>query len=153
MEKLGLIDKEFVLNLIYPIGSYAFGVKPEIGTWEEIEGDRALWLKHTVDDGTEIAQALPNITGTLPVNYVSSDGYPALGGAIGSGTYKNGALQIDSVNDGVANRRWPAGCASATDGRKYPNFRFNASQSNSVYKDGANVQPNAYVIKVFKRIA
>lgn len=153
MEKLGLIDKEFVLNLIYPIGSYAFGVKPEIGEWEEIEGDRALWLKHTVDDGTTIEQALPNIKGNMPVNYVSSDGYGALGGAAGSGTVKDGALQVDSVNDGVANRRWPAVASSAGDGRRYPTLRLNASQSNSVYKDGANVQPNAYVIKVFKRIA
>lgn len=161
-EKLGFIDKDSfdnkptideILDAIYPIGSYAFGVKPNIGTWEEIVGDRALWLKNTVNDGTTIAQQLPNIKGDVAVNYISSDGYGALGGAAGSATTGHGAIRVDSAATGDANRRWPAGAASTGDSRKYPTFRFNAADSNSVYKDGANVQPNAYVIKVFKRIA
>lgn len=133
MEKLGLIDKEFVLNLIYPIGSYAFGVKPEIGTWEEIEGDRALWLKNTADDGTEIEQALPNISGTIAA-YTYNTGSPT------------GVFSVQSTNPKQA----PAG--GDTD-RNFVRYSFDASKGSSVYKNGANVQPNAYVIKVFKRIA
>lgn len=140
-------------DAIYPVGSYAFGVKPTIGTWEEVEGDRALWLKNDADDGTTIAQQLPNITGDVAVNYVSSDGYGALGGAAGSATTGHGAIRVDSTANGDAGRRWPSGIAATGDSRKYPTFRFNASNSNSVYQDNANVQPNAYVMKVYKRTA
>lgn len=161
-EKLGFIDKETfdnkptideIFDIIYPIGSYAFGVKPTVGTWEEVVGDRALWLKNTVTDGTTIAQQLPNIKGDIAVNYISADGYGALGGAAGSATTGHGAFRVDSAATGDSNRKWPAGVTSTGDSRKYPTFRFNATDSNAVYKDGANVQPNAYVMKVFKRIA
>lgn len=153
MTIVSMSDVNAMFDLIYPVGSYAFGVMPALGTWEEVVGDRALWLKNTVEDGTTIAQQLPNITGDVAVNYVSSDGYGALGGAAGSATTGHGAIRVDSTANGDANRRWPAGAASTGDSRRYPTFRFNASNSNSVYKDGANVQPNAYVMKVYKRVA
>ena len=35
-----------VLDLIYPIGSIAIGAKPNIGTWERIQG-RFLWASNT----------------------------------------------------------------------------------------------------------
>ena len=153
MTIVSVSDVNAMFDIIYPVGSYAFGVMPALGIWQEVEGDRALWLKNTVDDGTEIAQQLPNITGDVAVNYVSSDGYGALGGAAGTATSGHGAFRVDSTATGDAHRRWPAGAASTGDSRKYPTFRFNASNSNSVYKDGANVQPNAYVMKVYKRVA
>ena len=35
-------------------------------------------------------------------------------------------------------------------GRK---INFNASRSNSIYKDNAHVQPNAYTVHIWKRTA
>lgn len=147
--KVDKVTTELVLNTVldalYPIGSYAFGVKPTIGIWEEVVGDRALWLKNTVDDGTTIEQALPNIKARAGLNYIVSDGYVA---------FQNyeGAFYRSDEGTGGSGRRWP-GVGSTGDARNYPHFRFNASRSSNIYKDGANVQPNAYVMKVYKRIA
>ena len=132
-------------DAIYPVGSYAFGVMPTIGTWAEVVGDRALWLKNDAADGTEIEQALPNITGSMRFNsqggFVSSD----------ATSYGKGALQIGATLDytiatsGTTNP-WVKNSA----GRE---LALDANKANSIYKDNANVQPNAYVMKVYKRTA
>lgn len=122
-----------VFDAIYPIGSYAFGVMPTMGVWEEVKGDRALWLKNTVDDGTEIEQALPNVTGALAA-YSYNTSSPT------------GAFSVQSINPKQA----PAGGDAD---RNFVRWNFNASSNNPIYKNNANVQPNAYVMKVFKRIA
>ena len=134
-----------MFDAMYPIGSYAFGVMPTIGTWEEVVGDRALWLKNDAVDGTEIEQALPNITGSIRYNsqggFVSSE----------AGSYSNGALRIGATTDytfavsGTTNP-W----VKNSNGRE---LALDANKANSIYKDGANVQPNAYVMKVYKRTA
>lgn len=132
-------------DAIYPIGSYAFGVQPGVGTWEEVEGDRALWLKNDADDGTTIEQALPNITGSTRFN--------SQGGFISkeADSYSKGALQIGDtleytfILSGTGNP-W----VKNNNGRE---LALDASKANSIYKDNANVQPNAYVMKVYKRVA
>ena len=134
-----------MFDAMYPIGSYAFGVMPTIGTWEEVVGDRALWLKNDAVDGTEIEQALPNITGSIRYNsqggFVSSE----------ASAYSKGALQIGATTDytfavsGTTNP-W----VKNSNGRE---LALDASKANSIYKDNANVQPNAYVMKVYKRTA
>ena len=134
-----------MFDAMYPVGSYAFGVMPALGTWEEVEGDRALWLKNTVDDGTTIAQQLPNIRARAGMNYIVTDGY------VPFADYE-GAFHRTDESAGSTARKWP-NAGSLGDGRRYPHFRFDASKSNNVYQDGANVQPNAYVMKVYKRVA
>ena len=133
MTIVSVSDVNAMFDIIYPVGSYAFGVMPALGIWEEVEGDRALWLKNTVDDGTTIEQALPNITGTLAA-YSYNTGSPT------------GVFTVQSTNPKQA----PAG--GDTD-RNFVRYNFNASSNNSIYKNGANVQPNAYVMKVYKRTA
>ena len=132
-------------DAIYPVGSYAFGVMPTIGTWEEVVGDRALWLKNDADDGTTIEQALPNIKARAGMNYIVTDGY------VPFADYEGSFYRSDESVGSTA-RRWP-NAGSLGDGRHFPHFRFDASKSSNIYKDGANVQPNAYVMKVYKRTA
>ena len=134
-----------MFDAMYPVGSYAFGVMPTIGTWEEVVGDRALWLKNDAADGTEIEQALPNITGSIRYNsqggFVSSE----------ASAYSKGALQIGATTDytfavsGTGNP-W----VKNSNGRE---LALDANKANSIYKNDANVQPNAYVMKVYKRTA
>lgn len=153
-EKVGFINKEEyenkltidkVLDAIYPIGSYAFGVKPTIGDWEEVVGDRALWIKNTADDGTTIEQTLPNITGAARFNseggFISKEATSFCKGALKPGETLGYTFIVSGTN---------APWVKNSLGKE---LAFNASGSNSIYKDGANVQPNAYVMKVFKRIA
>ena len=123
-----------MFDAMYPVGSYAFGVMPTIGTWEEVVGDRALWLKNDAADGTEIEQALPNIKGqSFPMR-------PA-GTGLGSGALYSTAAAMTICAQGAG--------SSGSNGTLY----LDASKSSDIYKDGANVQPNAYVMKVYKRIA
>lgn len=131
--------KSEVFNMIYPIGSYAFGSKPTMGTWTQVTGDRALWLKNTVADGTTISQGLPNIQGSITASAYSFANDKT------ANITKSGALSV-------------SGSKKASSGESneaiYPNnISFNASSSNSIYGASTNVQPNAYVMSVFKRIA
>lgn len=130
-----------MFNAMYPVGSYAFGVMPTIGTWEEVVGDRALWLKNDADDGTEIEQELPNIKGTLDL-YMSNGTSLIVDGTATGALYKTG----DKL-------KYPAGVTPGGSNNYPRSFGVDASRSSDVYKDGANVQPNAYVMKVYKRVA
>ena len=133
-----IVDVQGMFDIIYPIGSYAFGAIPALGTWEEVIGDRALWLKNTVDDGTTIAQQLPNIksNGNVGIQNTSEAGFSSR---------DRGCLYVTGSSEYSVN--------ASTGGARTGQLAFNASRSNSIYKDGANVQPNAYVMKVYKRTA
>lgn len=126
---------ESVLELIYPIGSYHFGQEhPSLGTWEEVTGDRAVWIKSGTADGSSISQKLPNITGSGSYYWGTNDGF--------SGAFANSST-APKISD------QPNGGSALAVNR----MNFNANDSNSIYQDGANVQPNAYVMKVWKRTA
>ena len=138
MTIVSVSDVNAMFDIIYPVGSYAFGVMPALGTWEEVVGDRALWLKNTVDDGTLISQALPNIksNGNIGIQNTSEAGFSSR---------DRGCLYVTGSSDYSVN--------ASTGGAKTGQLAFNAARSNGIYKDGANVQPNAYVMKVYKRVA
>lgn len=150
MTVVSVSDVNAMFDIIYPVGSYAFGVKPALGTWQEVVGDRALWLKNTVADGTTIAQALPNITGRFGIKNIKDGGYTV---ALQEGAFSaDGQVDPDPTSIypyGVEYYRVDAGSA----GQKCRMTKLDASKSSSVYKAGANVQPNAYVMKVYKRVA
>ena len=128
-----ITDVQAMFDMIYPVGSYAFGVMPALGTWEEVVGDRALWLKNTVADGTTIAQQLPNIksNGNVGIQNTSEAGFSSR---------DRGCLYVTGSSEYSVN--------ASSGGARTGQLAFNAARSNSIYKDGANVQPNAYVMKV-----
>lgn len=55
-----------VLDLIYPIGSIAIGAKPNIGTWEQIQG-KFLWASNTAHP---VGDTGGSETVTLTVNQI-----------------------------------------------------------------------------------
>lgn len=57
-----------ILDLIYPVGAIAIGVKPSIGTWEQIQG-RFLWASNTAHPAGNTGGAE---TVTLNVNQIPS---------------------------------------------------------------------------------
>ena len=128
-----------IFDLIYPVGSIfaTTGNAPTLGTWEEIAQGRTLQGadgNHAA--GSTIEAGLPNITGSFQVS-----------GAIRPVPPWNvtGAC-IGTTNGGTASGLSEYGSGDL-------DFYFNASNSNKIYGSSNTVQPPAYVVHFYRRIA
>ena len=112
------------------------------GTWERIE-DCTIWgASDTHPAGTKLEAGLPNITGNFDSRGNNATYYGVVGGSRGafstnkaSGN-KNGSYNVNSakiVADDVTS--------------------FDASRSSSVYGNSDTVQPPAYCINIWRRVA
>lgn len=112
------------------------------GTWERIE-DCTIWgASDTHPAGTKLEAGLPNITGNFDSRGNNATYYGVVGGSRGafstnkaSGN-KNGSYNVSSakiVADDVTS--------------------FDASRSSSVYGNSDTVQPPAYCINIWRRVA
>lgn len=112
------------------------------GTWERIE-DCTIWGASSLHPaGTKLEAGLPNITGDFDSRGNSATYYGVVGGSRGafltkkaSGN-KNGSYDVNSakiVADDVTS--------------------FDASRSSSVYGNSDTVQPPAYCINIWRRVA
>lgn len=112
------------------------------GTWERIE-DCTIWgASDTHPAGTKLEAGLPNITGDFDSRGNNATYYGVVGGSRGafstnkaSGN-KNGSYNVNSakiVADDVTS--------------------FDASRSSSVYGNSDTVQPPAYCINIWRRVA
>ena len=126
-----------IFDLIYPIGSVfaTTGSAPTLGTWEEVAQGRTL---QGADDnhaaGSTVEAGLPNITG----NFVLEEYNP--------NNTINGAFSVwtpETIS------RTSAEGTNSTWGRMY----FNASRSNPIYGNSSTVQPPAYIVRFYRRIA
>ena len=133
-----------IFDLIYPVGSIfaTTGNAPARGTWEEIAKGRTLQgadSGHAA--GTMIAAGLPNITGRR----VASWG----GGDSGGRGYTTGGFKQDAdknIPPTINGENWN-GDGNGT------GFAFDASLSNPIYGNSTTVQPPAYVVHFYRRIA
>jgi hypothetical protein len=108
-----------------------------IGTWEIVATNRALWgVAAATDAGTTIDEELPNVKGDLDFSS-GAQGHPEISA---SGAFK--ATNVSAT--------YPQPASTSGGGRK---INFNAARSNSIYKDNAHVQPNAYTVHIWKRTA
>ena len=137
------------LNALYPVGSIYIttqntGSCPIAGLisgsqWQLVAQDRALWGGNGSNANTTIEAGLPNITGKItPKIYGNTPiGLDVSGCFVGSdtGKYSN----PDGGGDLNGNR-----ARSAT---------LSASNSNSIYGRSSTVQPPAYRVNVWRRIA
>lgn len=123
-----------IFNVLYPVGSIYISTTETcplaelgIGTWELVAEDRVLQGAGTRGAvGTELAESLPNIKGTV--------------GAYTAGTpsgafYTEGSSSKGSAQDG-------------TDSIS----KMDASRYSSTYQDDAPVQPDAYLVNIFRRV-
>ena len=133
----GILD---IFNLIYPIGSIYIGTQSICpmsiaipnSTWELLEAGRALWTGSGSNGNTTIEAGLPNITGTAVGT--STRGLIAEGtGCFKAGEY-SGTVSTDST-------------------KQRGDILFDASWSNPIYGNSDTVQPPAYVVNVWRRIA
>lgn len=103
------------------------------GTWEEIASDRVLMgASRSHAAGTTVEAGLPNITGSFVANvhYMSHE----VSGAFTAGD----RITSTGANNGDAN---------------VYKFSLDASKSNAVYGRSSTVQPAAYYVHIWRRVA
>lgn len=104
------------------------------GTWQEIAQNRVLMgASSTHAAGTTVEAGLPNITGTLSDVMGNFYAYPS----------GSGAFSVKGIGRSLENGS----------GGNYGNISFDASKSNAIYGRSSTVQPAAYYVHIWHRVA
>ena len=124
----------------YPVGSIYQSTDPTSpaalfgGSWEVIASERVLMgASSTHAAGTTVKAGLPNITGTLSEVMGSFYAYPSGSGAF---SVKDIGRSLENGSSG-----------------NYGNISFDASKSNAIYGRSTTVQPAAYYVHIWHRVA
>lgn len=134
----------------YPVGSIYQSTDPTSpaalfgGTWEEIASDRVLMgASRSHAAGTTVKAGLPNIAGSLSETSNNGKSSPFRGNknAISS----IGALTVTEVSS-------PFCGFAGYEGSAY-DISFDASRSNPIYGRSNTVQPAAYYVHIWRRVA
>lgn len=132
----------------YPVGSIFQTVSTTSpaalfgGSWQEIAQNRVLMgASYAHAAGTTVEAGLPNITGSLIETEAESSPFRGSQASLS----KSGALKFTEVNTD-----W--GGYSSLSGSAY-NIKFDASLSNPIYGRSATVQPAAYYVHIWRRVA
>ena len=134
----------------YPVGSIFQTVSTASpaalfgGTWEQIASGRVLMgASYAHAAGTTVEAGLPNITGSV---------VPKLTNIYNSFISESGATMTGAFyNTGVFS---PYGGADAAVTNSVPkDLYFDASRSNPIYGRSATVQPAAYYVHIWRRVA
>ena len=127
----------------YPVGSIYQSTDPTSpaalfgGSWEEIASERVLMgASSTHAAGTTVEAGLPNLKGSS--SGVASIAYPNVS--------NSGALSISTNNGGLAGYEGGSYGSNCT-------VSFDASKSNAIYGRSSTVQPAAYYVHIWHRVA
>ena len=144
----GTISIDVSVDIVFPVGSIYLSrnntspAKLFGGTWVKIASDRVLMgASSTHAAGTTVRAGLPNITGSLIET--GSDISPFRGGK--TSLKSSGALKFAEKTSS-----WSG--YNADSGSTY-DISFDASRSNSIYGSSSTVQPAAYYINIWERVA
>ena len=134
----------------YPVGSIFQTVSTTSpaalfgGTWQEISQNRVLMgASYAHAAGTTVEAGLPNITGSL--SETSNDGKTSPFRGNKNAISSIGALAVTEVSS-------PFCGFAGYEGSAY-NISFNASRSNAIYGRSTTVQPAAYYVHIWRRVA
>lgn len=143
--------KAQIAKEIYPVGALYFSYNSTSpaslfgGSWEQVAGGRAIYgvgsVKASDSDSTNISYTVGTLNAGLP-NIV---GQFAMMGT--DTVWLNTGAFADSDGHGGS---WGAGHSNSA---KNPTIDFNASNSNKIYGKSKTVQPNAYVVYIWKRVS
>ena len=124
----------------HPVGSIYQSTDPTSpaalfgGSWEVIASERVLMgASSTHAAGTTVKAGLPNITGTLSEVMGSVYAYPSGSGAF---SVKDIGRSLENGSSG-----------------NFSNISFDASKSNAIYGRSSTVQPAAYYVHIWHRVA
>lgn len=140
-----------VTDIIYPIGSVYISTTTTNpgnlfgGTWEKIATGRTLWgASNDSELNTTVNSGLPNITGNMTyMQWNNSVGFYNFGTTGAFYNYQTNPSGRVSCEDTY----WGSGSNSAS------LLGFNAQNSNSIYGASSIVQPPAYKVYMWRRIA
>ena len=144
----GLLEAQKLAN--HPVGSIYQSTDPTSpaalfgGTWEQIASDRVLMgASRSHAAGTTVKAGLPNIAGSLSETSNNGKTSPFRGNknAISS----IGALTVTEVSS-------PFCGYAGYEGSAY-DISFDASRSNPIYGASYTVQPAAYYVHIWRRVA
>lgn len=134
----------------YPVGSIFQTVSSTSpaalfgGTWEQIASDRVLMgASRSHAAGTTAEAGLPNIAGSL--SETSNDGKTTPFRGNKNAISSIGALAVTEANS-------PFCGFAGYEGSAY-DISFNASRSNPIYGRSSTVQPAAYYVHIWRRVA
>ena len=134
----------------YPVGSIYQSTDPTSpaalfgGTWEEIASDRVLMgASRSHAAGTTVKAGLPNIAGSLSETSNNGKSSPFRGN-------KNAISSIGAL--AVTEASSPFCGFAGYEGSVY-DISFDASRSNSIYGSSNTVQPAAYYVHIWRRVA
>lgn len=114
------------------------------GTWEEIASDRVLMgASRSHAAGTTVKAGLPNIAGSLSETSNNGKASPFRGN-------KNAISSIGALAVTEASSLF---CGFAGYEGSVYDISFDASRSNSIYGSSDTVQPAAYYVHIWKRVA
>lgn len=114
------------------------------GTWEQIASERVLMgASSSHAAGTTVKAGLPNIVGSLIET--SNDGKTSPFRGNKNAISSIGALAVREVSS-------PFCGYAGYEGSTY-DISFNASRSNSIYGSSSTVQPAAYYVHIWRRVA
>lgn len=123
----------------FPVGSIYQSTDPTSpaalfgGSWEEIASERVLMgASSTHAAGTTVRAGLPNITGSFVANV--RNGRNAVSGAF-TASDRTGATGADNSDAGIYT------------------YSLDASRSNAIYGRSSTVQPAAYYVHIWHRVA
>lgn len=143
-----------ILETLYPVGSIYITTNAACplstliagSTWVLVGQDRVLQGAGTRGVvGTTLNESLPNITGDLNIDwYVST--YPS--NATTDNEAMSGAFYQKAFKGLDGGKQHQGGSEGA-----YNSFGFDASRSSSTYQDNAPVQPDAYLVNIYRRIS
>ena len=134
----------------HPVGSIYQSTDPTSpaalfgGTWEEIASDRVLMgASRSHAAGTTVKAGLPNIAGSLSETSNNGKTSPFRGN-------KNAISSIGAL--AVTEASSPFCGFAGYEGSVY-DISFDASRSNSIYGSSDTVQPAAYYVHIWRRVA
>ena len=147
--KFKIVSKSMLhwFDIIYPVGSvYATTKKGkpfELGEWKSIGTNMTLWgVSQSETAGTTKVAGLPNITCNFPA-YIYWDHKPNAGE-----TKTSNSLLMRYVNESA-----PESKAGGGSDFYNTNMDINASRQSSIYGKSSTVQPPAYTVYFWHRIA
>jgi len=134
------------LASLYPVGSIYIGTQSTCplaslisgSQWQLVAQDRALWGGNGSNANSNISAGLPNIWGAYNVQCLMNWG----------DLYERGSLYRGNVD----NSQRPQN-AGGTSGGNDLTITVDASRSSSIYGSSSTVQPPAYRVNVWRRIA
>lgn len=146
-----------LLEALYPVGSIYIGTMATcplatlgVGTWVLKASDRVLQGSGMNNAGDTVAAGLPDHTHHIANQ--NANGSAGGGGYIPASSFDVGSVIVNSGTNGESgNGNW-----SDRGGTGYSMNRqqmTNASSENSIYGNSTTVQPPAYIVNIWERIA